>query len=140
MDRSLNCSRLFTTSPQLQHEGQASQPPNQPSNPSQQQQKLLEQQRRRQASPFAGDGVLHLELHVDSHRAGVDARGVGLVTSHNKPGNLTFCTFPEKRSAVEEMAFFTFLNRSFLVSGQATSFLTIRNSPVQKRVALAVVF
>lgn len=25
---------------------------------------------------FAGDGVLHLKLHVNHHRAGVDARGV----------------------------------------------------------------
>lgn len=32
-----------------------------------------------EASPFAGDGVLHLELHVDGHGAGVDAGGVGLV-------------------------------------------------------------
>lgn len=29
--------------------------------------------------PFAGDGVLHLKLHVDSDGAGVDAGGVGLV-------------------------------------------------------------
>lgn len=34
--------------------------------------------------------------------------------------------FPEKRSAVEEMALFTFLRRSFLVSGQPTSFLARR--------------
>lgn len=40
--------------------------------------------------------------------------------------NLTFCMFPEKRSAVEEMALFTFLRRSFLVSGQPTSFLARR--------------
>lgn len=39
---------------------------------------------------------------------------------------LTFCMFPEKRSTVEEMAFFTFLRRSFLVSELPTSFLARR--------------
>jgi len=34
--------------------------------------------------------------------------------------------FPEKRSAVEEMALFTLRSRSFFVSGQPTSFLTMR--------------
>lgn len=34
---------------------------------------------RRPDSPFAGDSVLHLELHVDRHRAGVDAGGVRLI-------------------------------------------------------------
>lgn len=39
---------------------------------------------------------------------------------------LTFCMFPEKRSTVEEMAFFTFLRRSFFVSELPTSFLARR--------------
>lgn len=32
----------------------------------------------KQASPFAGDGVLHLKLHVVDHRAGVDVGGAHL--------------------------------------------------------------
>lgn len=39
---------------------------------------------------------------------------------------LTFCMFPEKRSTVEEMAFFTFLKRSFFVSELPTSFFARR--------------
>lgn len=35
---------------------------------------------RRQASRFAGDGVLHFKFHVSCHWAGVDARGVSLFT------------------------------------------------------------
>lgn len=36
---------------------------------------------------------------------------------------LTFCMYPEKRSAVEEMALFTLLSRSFFTSGHEMSFL-----------------
>lgn len=39
---------------------------------------------------------------------------------------LTCCMFPEKRSTVEEIAFFTFLRRSFFVSELPTSFLARR--------------
>lgn len=40
--------------------------------------------------------------------------------------NLTFCMYPEKRSAVEEMAFFTLLSKSFFTSGEEMSFFKSR--------------
>lgn len=86
IDRSLNRSRFWTTSPhlqmchaslgRLQHYSTATHSLLEINNTNLQ---PLWQITAASYSPFTCDCVLHLKLHVDHHRAGVDTRGVCLL-------------------------------------------------------------
>lgn len=183
MERSLNCSRFITTSPQLfRTKTRAFH-----DNDIKSENTLLILHWRGMSpcvpvnSPPTRYGVLHLKLHVDRDGAGVDPWGIHLIcqacvlgllpdwrlilpalidllhillqliqtltqklmgilnkdiclecasrvlsAQNREVISLTFCIYPEKRSAVEEMAFFTRRKRSFFTSGDELSFLASR--------------